>query len=323
MTKKELQDSIEQYGKKEAAISVYSTLKKKMSILSGFMKKYNEEKPLYENIKEYLKDSSTMNSFRNNKIIIKRWLSASGIDCNIEDVQFGTTFISSIEELNNTLQKAMNDPNIWSTEVASYCCYVKLMCYLLWAGVNKNNLAQIQKGDYDIRKKILFLEDEKTEKKIKIDLNLEYYSDIAELLHKELCDNIYSRNFIKQKINICGQLREVTTYNENTSVLKVYNCNDYLFRPIFSGNSPSNIVNNTRSVIVPKIYLKLNIIRKSGIWYRVYRYLQQNTGNSTAENNSKQISKALDYFGYDAGRRGIMQEYKTYLDSCAYMETRS
>ena len=45
----------------------------------------------------------------------------------------------------------------------------------------------------------------------------EYFSDVSDMLHKELCDNIYSLHFEKEMQNICGKSRDVITYN-NTNI---------------------------------------------------------------------------------------------------------
>ena len=58
MTKEELEFSIHQYIEKEANITSDATLKKKASTLNSFLKKYNEEKTLHDNIANFLKDNS-------------------------------------------------------------------------------------------------------------------------------------------------------------------------------------------------------------------------------------------------------------------------
>mgnify|MGYP007029257970 CR=1 FL=1 len=318
MTKEVLKFSIQQYIENETNITSYATLKKKVSTLSSFLKKYNEKKTLHDNIADFLKDNSTLGSFRVSKMLLKNWLSFANIKCDIEDIQFQTNFITDIGELNNTIDKAMNNPDIdiWSVEVSAYFCYVKLMCYLLWVGVSKSALFKMKKGDYDIGRRIIYVE-QQNGKKQKIDLTSEYFSDVSDILHKELCDNIYSLHFEKETQNICGKLRDVTTYN-NANVSKAYNINDYLFRPISSGTSSVNVVNSIRTIIVPKICLKLNIISKSGFFYRARKYLlsvykTDDIGNK----NGRNLSQALDFLDYNLTRKGIVQEYKIYLEQCS------
>ena len=131
MTKEELEFSIHQYIEKEANITSDATLKKKASTLNSFLKKYNEEKTLHDNMANFLKDNSTLGSFRISKMLLKSWLSFANVNCDIEDIQFLVNFITNIEELNDAIGKAMNNPDIdiWSVEVSAYSCYVKLMCY--------------------------------------------------------------------------------------------------------------------------------------------------------------------------------------------------
>lgn len=317
MTKEELEFSIHQYIEKEANITSDATLKKKASTLNSFLKKYNEEKTLHDNIANFLKDNSTLGSFRISKMLLKSWLSFANINCDIEDIQFQTNFITDVKELNDAIDKVMNNPDIdiWSVEVSAYSCYVKLICYLLWVGVPKSALSKMKKGDYDIDRQILWVK-QQNGKKQKIDLSSEYFSDISDMLHKELCDNIYSLHFKKEPQNICGKLRDVTTYN-NANISKVYNTNDYLFRPISSGTSTVNVVNGIRTIIVPRICLKLNIISKSGFFYRAHKYLLNVYRIDIGGKNGKNLSQALDFFDYNLTRKGIVQEYKIYLEQCS------
>lgn len=317
MTKEELEFSIHQYIEKEANITSDATLKKKSSTLNSFLKKYNEEKTLHDNIANFLKDNSTLGSFRISKMLLKSWLSFANVNCDIEDIQFLVNFITNIEELNDAIGKAMNNPDIdiWSVEVSAYSCYVKLMCYLLWIGVPKSSLSKMEKGDYDIDRHILWIK-QQNGKKQTIDLTSEYFSDVSDMLHKELCDNIYSLHFGKEPQNICGKLRDVTTYN-NANISKTYNPNDYLFRPISSGTSSVNVINSIRRIIVPKIYLKLNIISKSGFFYRANKYLLNVYRTDIGGKNGKNLSQALDFFDYNLTRKGIVQEYKIYLEQCS------
>ena len=88
MTKEELEFSIHQYIEKEANITSDATLKKKASTLNSFLKKYNEEKTLHDNFANFLKDNSTLGSFRMSKMLLKSWLSFANINCDIEDIQF-------------------------------------------------------------------------------------------------------------------------------------------------------------------------------------------------------------------------------------------
>ena len=309
MTKEVLKFSIQQYIEHEAETTSYTTLKKKASTLNSFLKKYHEEKTLHDNIANFLKDNSTIGGFR---MLLKNWLSFANIKCNIEDIQFQTNFITDIDELNDAIEKAMKDPDIWGVAVSSYYCYIKLMCYLLWIGVPKTVLFKMKKADYDIGERIIYIE--QNGKKQKIDLTSEYFSDVSDMLHKELCDNIYSLHFEKETLDICGKLRDVTIYN-NTNISKAYNINDYLFRPISSGTSSVNVVNSIRTIIVPKICLKLNIISKSGFFYRAHKYLlnvcrTEDIGGK----NGRNLSQALDFLDYNLTRTGIVKEYKIYLE---------
>lgn len=317
MTKEELEFSIHQYIEKEANITSDATLKKKASTLNSFLKKYNEEKTLHDNIANFLKDNSTLGSFRISKMLLKSWLSFANVNCDIEDIQFLVNFITDIEELNDAIDKVMNNPDIdiWSVEVSAYSCYIKLMCHLLWVGVPKSALSKMKKGDYDIDRHVLWIK-QQNGKKQTIDLTSEYFSDVSDMLHKELCDNIYSLHFGKEPQNICGKLRDVTTYN-NANISKTYNPNDYLFRPISSGTSSVNVINSIRRIIVPKIYLKLNIISKSGFFYRANKYLLNVYRTDIGGKNGKNLSQALDFFDYNLTRKGIVQEYKIYLEQCS------
>lgn len=318
MTKEELEFSIQQYIEKEVNVTSYATLKKKVSTLNSFLKKYNEEKTLHDNIANFLKDNSTLGSFRMSKMLLKSWLSFADINCDIEDIQFQVNFITDIKELNDAIDKVMNNPDIdiWSVEVSAYSCYIKLMCYLLWVGVPKSALFKMKKGDYNINRQILWIK-QQNGKKQKIDLSSEYFSDVSDMLHKELCDNIYSLHFEKEMQNICGKSRDVTTYN-NTNISKAYNTNDYLFRPISSGTSTVNVVNGIRTIIVPRICLKLNIISKSGFFYRAHKYLLNvYRTEDIGGKNGKNLSQALDFFDYNLTRKGIVQEYKIYLEQCS------
>lgn len=251
-------------------------------------------------------------------MLLKSWLSFANVNCDIEDIQFLVNFITDIEELNDAIDKVMNNPDIdiWSVEVSAYSCYVKLICYLLWVGVPKSALSKMKKGDYDIDRQILWVK-QQNGKKQKIDLSSEYFSDISDMLHKELCDNIYSLHFKKEPQNICGKLRDVTTYN-NANISKVYNTNDYLFRPISSGTSTVNVVNGIRTIIVPRICLKLNIISKSGFFYRAHKYLLNVCGTEDiGGKNGRNLSQALDFLDYNLTRPGIVKEYKIYLEQCS------
>ena len=78
-------------------------------------------------------DNSTLGSFRMSKMLLKSWLSFANINCDIEDIQFQTNFITDVKELNDAIDKAKSNTNIniRTEEVSAYSCNIKLICYLL------------------------------------------------------------------------------------------------------------------------------------------------------------------------------------------------
>lgn len=206
---------------------------------------------LKQDIIDYLNETNIYSTFHTRKTVIISFLKYyyEELVPEISALKFkngntGEHFIYSFEELNYIIESNIANLTIRRDVLASLM--VRMVLYLSWVGLSKDEIIKLRKKDYDIEKHIIHTK------------NFEYQItselDPDDVIHKELVKNINALSVI---INVNG-LKE---YSDNIS--KEVDC-DYIIRSQKGGNITA--VGFWNSV---KHVLKRNIVHKSGWLFRL------------------------------------------------------
>ena len=260
MTKKQIRQSVNEFLANSEHCKVESERRKHAALLNKLCDNYQEELSLADNIRIRI-NSDSKKTFDGFKTRVRHWVKFSNLENEVDlnQIKFEFSYFTFIDLYDKTMKKFSDN---WTKIDLYYFTMAKLYSYLRWIGVPPEKMFNLTKGDYNIDMKLLLVGD------VEYDLKNHIYEECAEVIHKELTDNIYSLGLAK---------------NVDTNVVEyIYGMKDveydeykFLFSTISeSSQCGKHLHTNIQAVLQDLIYPDI-LIAKNGLFDRVSKV----TGN--------------------------------------------